>query len=106
MDCFTALKARLHPSWAGDPLFPTLPLLTSSDVAILTLAKTVTYSKGPDTYHVTRSWMTFIHCSSSGCDILMYVQSPPTPLKDVITFEAIFDYDAFLDAGASLGPSF
>ena len=54
MDCFTALKARLHPSWAGDPLFPPLPLLTSSDVAILTLAKTVTYSKGPDTYHVTR----------------------------------------------------
>ena len=97
MDCFTALKARLHPSWAGDPLFPTLPLLTSSDVAILTLAKSVTYSKGPDTYHVTSSWMTFIHCSLCGWDILMYVLSPPTPLKDVITFEAIFDYDAFLD---------
>ena len=44
--------ARLHPSWAGDPLFPTLPLLTSSDVAVLTLAKPVTYSKGPATYNV------------------------------------------------------
>ena len=41
--------ARLHPSWAGDPLFPTLPLLTSSDVAVLTLAKPVTYSKAPAT---------------------------------------------------------
>ena len=44
--------AQLHPSWAGDPLFPTLPLLTSSDVAVLTLANPVTYSKGPATYHV------------------------------------------------------
>ena len=69
--------ARLHPSWAGDPLFPTLPLLTSSDVAILTLANPVIYSKGLATYHVT-SFLPAVLMYN-----VLYVQSP-TPLKDNI----------------------
>ena len=32
-------QASLHPSWQHDPLFPTFPLLSSSDVAVLTLAQ-------------------------------------------------------------------
>ena len=34
-------QASLHPSWQHDPLFPTFPLLSSSDVAVLTLAQPV-----------------------------------------------------------------
>ena len=37
--CHPLAQASLHPSWQHDPLFPTFPLLSSSDVAVLTLAQ-------------------------------------------------------------------